>query len=154
MNKMKESTIDKIMTVALIVTIITVSTVAIFQVYKIHSSGQIKAIGVIIYNDPNTTNKITSIDWGNLKAGDVVSVTLYAKNIKNVPFIMTLNVTNWQPQIAEQYITLSWTYNNQTINPNEVAQFDIILTVDVNIDNVNTFNNDIYIKATEINGGV
>lgn len=123
------------------------------RVYTIDSVGCIKSLDLDIYASPQSTVKLTHVDWGTISAGESVSMTLYAKNSKNTPFVMSLITSNWQPSIAEQYLTLQWTYTGQVINPNEMVSFDLILTVDVNIDNVDNFSFDITIKADEFKGG-
>jgi hypothetical protein len=147
---MQLSTNQKIILGAAVVTAVIVTAVVLYTVWTIHNVGRIKAIGVGIYWNSEATQECKSIDWGTIGAGEVVSVTLYAKNVKNVPFTMTLNTSNWEPTIAGQYLNLGWTYNGAVINPNEVVKFDLTLTVDVNIEGVDNFSFDINIKATEV----
>ena len=143
----------KLLIAGVAITAVIVTGLLLWQVYTIRNYGRIKSFDLDIYASPQSTNEINEINWGTVKAGSVNKVTLYAKNTKNTPFTMSFNTSNWQPFIAEQYLSLQWTYSGQTISPDEMIAFDFILTVSANVDNIDHFSFDINIKAEEVQGG-
>jgi hypothetical protein len=55
---------------------------------------------------------------------------------------------NWTPPEAANYITLSWNYAGQTLNPSEVLTLTFTLQVSQQITGINKFQFDIMITAT------
>lgn len=120
------------------------------------SLGNIKTIGVEAYWDQNRENKTETVDWNEIWFGTATNITLYLRSISNYEVILTLKATDWNPSNLSNYLTLSWDYNGQPVNPNEVIKVTITLSVSSStslinylIDNdVKDFNFDIHILAT------
>jgi hypothetical protein len=117
------------------------------NVFTLHSTGTVKGIGVGIYWDSGCTSRVTSIDWGLAEPGTIQNKAVYIKNEGNANVTLTLQTSNWNPTNAATYISLSWTYNNQTIPVNQVVQVTLRLTIASNVAGITTFSFDIVITA-------
>ena len=115
---------------------------------RIGSSGTVKAIGVGVYWDSSYTNKVSSISWGIIEPGSLNNVSVYIKNESNSPITLTLQTENWNPTNASNYLALSWDYDGQTINVDEVIQVTLTLTVSSSIQGITNFNFDIVISGS------
>ena len=136
--------------IALAATIIIATVTVLVFTYRISNVGRIKAVGVGVYWDLNATNPCSSIDWGSLRPGDLAGVTVYVKNVKNTNVTLSLNVTDWSPQNASQYLTLSWNYSGAMIQPAQVIAIQMALLVSPQTQNIDTFSFNIVITATEV----
>jgi hypothetical protein len=58
-----------------------------------------------------------------------------------------METLNWQPQIASDYLTLTWNYQNQTLKKDEVIEVTWTLNSTINITEIETFNVDIIIRS-------
>jgi len=116
---------------------------------KLSSRGAIKAhTPLMVYSDAGTTSKLSSIDWGLLEPGDNKNLTSYIKNNDKSPLKLSLATENWNPSNALQYITLSWDYNGQSVNPGEVVKVTFTLVVSTNVSGIADFSFDIIIVGT------
>jgi len=112
------------------------------------STGTIETIGVGVYTDFQCNTLLSSIPWGTLEPGESQSVICYIKNEGASPSTLSMYASNWNPASAENYLTLSWNYNGQSINPGDSVQVTFTLTVDANIEGITTFSFDITIVGT------
>lgn len=115
---------------------------------KISSSGAVKAIGVVVYSDAGYTNRLSSIEWGVLEPGENKRVTSYIRNEGNSAVTVSLSTENWNPSNASQYITLSWDYSGQSINPDETVEVTFTLAVSASVSSITDFSFDIVIVGT------
>lgn len=128
---------EKILFVTLVVTVIASATIILSLMIRIPSVGRIKAIGVKFYWDGNATQEATEIDWGMLSPSGTYGVTLFCKNIRNVPVTLNLTTNNWNPPDAQTYLHGDWNYTAGTIiQPQEIIPIQFQLTVDINIINI------------------
>lgn len=130
---------------------IIVSAVAILMYsYSIHSTGIVTSLEIKVYQDSNLKIELSSINWGNIRAGEIKAITCYIKNIKNTPLTLSLATGKYLPLEAQQYLTTSWNYINGTVlAENQVQQVTITLSVDSNTVNVTNFEYNIIITGTE-----
>jgi hypothetical protein len=112
------------------------------------SAGSIEAIGVGVYEDYGCNTALSSIPWGTLEPGQSQNVICYIKNEGNTVSTLSMYTSNWNPSIAESYLTLSWNYGGQSIAVGQVIQVTFTLNVDANIDGVTSFSFDITIVGT------
>jgi len=134
-----------------VATAIIISTVVLLVYsYSIHTTGIVTSLEIKVYQDSTLKIELTSIDWGNIRAGESKAVTCYIKNIKNTPLTLSLATGQYLPSQSQQYLTTSWNYINGTIlNENQVVQVTIQLDVKTSIFNVSNFEYDIIITGTE-----
>jgi hypothetical protein len=114
----------------------------------ISSVGTLKAIGIEVYENQELTNEATTIKWGTLKPGTAETYTIYVSNEGNLPLTLRLSTANWNPSSASNYLTLTWNYNGQTINPGDFIQVTLTLTVSSSITGINGFNFDITVTGS------
>jgi len=107
--------------------------------------GEVKAIGVGIYWDQTCTTEVSSINWGIIEPGSSKNVTVYIRNEGNSVASLTMNASNWNPSNASDYIDLSWNYEGQVINVNEVLEVTFTLTISTEIQGIISFSFDIVI---------
>lgn len=117
------------------------------NVFTLHSTGTVKGIGVGIYWDSGCTNRVTSIDWGLAEPGTIQNKTVYIKNEGNANVTLALQTSNWSPTNATTYISVSWTYNNQTILVNQAIPVTLRLTIASNVTGITTFSFDMLVTA-------
>jgi hypothetical protein len=134
---------------AILITIIVLFTVvyAIQRTRIIHNNAHVYCVGIDVYWDSQCTNPCTTINWGDLYPGDVKTQQLYIKNVENTPCTLTMATGNWTPTEASNYITLSWDYAGQTLNPSQILQVTFTLKVSEQITGISNFTFDILIYA-------
>jgi hypothetical protein len=111
----------------------------------VSNAGAVNTIGVSIYWDNSCSSVISSIDWGNLDPGSNKNVVGYIRNSGNLPSILTMQTSNWNPSGAATYLSLSWDYDGQVLNPGEVVQVTFTLSISEMIEGITSFNFDITI---------
>ncbi|MGB9923352.1 MAG: hypothetical protein ACPLEW_11130 [Pseudothermotoga sp.] len=115
---------------------------------RINNQGTVKALGVGVYWDQNCTNEVTLIDWGMVEPGSINTVTVYVRNEGNTAANISMTTENWNPSNASNYLTLSWNYNGQQLNPSEVVQITLSLAVSSNVQGIENFSFDITISIS------
>jgi hypothetical protein len=114
----------------------------------VSNAGTVKAIGVGVFWNNECTDPLSSIDWGILEPGSSKNVTCYIRNEGNSVSTLSMYASNWSPSNASDYLTLSWDYGGQSINPDDVAQVTFTLSVDASIDGITSFSFDITIVGS------
>ncbi|MBO3754797.1 MAG: hypothetical protein FGF53_07995 [Candidatus Brockarchaeota archaeon] len=115
----------------------------------ISSVGNIKAVGVGVYSDSGCTIPISYIDWGFLEPGSSKQFTIYVKNEGNVPIRLSMEVDNWNPPSASNFLTLSWNRQDNVLGPGDSIPADLTLSVSPSISGVASFSFDIIIIGAE-----
>jgi len=115
---------------------------------KISSGGTVKGIGVMVYSDAECTNSVSSIEWGILEPDESKSRTFYIRNEGNSAVTLSLSTENWNPASASEFITLSWDYGGQSINPDSVSEVTFTLAVSASVSGVTDFSFDILIVGS------
>ena len=119
---------------------------------SVPNTGNVRAVGVGVYWESSCTNNVTSIDWGFLEPGAVVSKTVYIRNNGNIAEMLNMTTDNWDSAPAYAYITLSWTREGYVLGSSESTRVvEAVLTLEVSssISGVTTFSFDITITGTE-----
>jgi len=97
---------------------------------RIPNSGNVKAtIGIGVYSDQACTNPLTSINWGEVQAGQSYSRTIYIKNNGNIKVQLSMATGNWTPSTAYSYLTLSWDREGTYLNAGEKINATLTLAV-------------------------
>lgn len=145
----------------IIVTILASATIAILlnkiANLNIPSLGTIVTVDVEAYWDGNLINKAETVNWGMILPGSSRNAKVYLRSMSNVKSKLNLSTTDWIPANISEGITLSWDYNDSTINPGEVVQVTLTLSASNSYsfikylvdNNVREFNFTIIIRATE-----
>jgi hypothetical protein len=100
---------------------------------KIPSSGKLTtvetSVNVGVFDNSACTQNLTSVEWGELKAGENTTKTVWIKNIGDMDVTLSLSATGWEPSNAYLYMELAWNSNGKTLAPNEVIQATLTLSV-------------------------
>ena len=105
-------------------------------------------VEVGVYWDSGCGSRVSSIDWGTIEPGSSKDVMVYIRNEGDAAITLYLETTNWDPETAPDYITLSWDYGGQSVNPDEVVQATLTLSVSSSIEEITSFSFDIVITAS------
>jgi hypothetical protein len=111
------------------ITILAFTAVAVAIVYNrtatLNVTGTLYAVGI----DVTPAN----ISWGMISPGQtIISPIITLTNTGNKPVTLTFNCSAFNPTIAEQYFTVTWTYLGQTIQPNTAFTLTFSLKVAYN----------------------
>ena len=99
----------------------------------------VEASGVGVYWDSDCTDRVFSIDWGNLTPGSLKSIVVYIRNEVGESIYLIMSTMNWTPPGASDYITLRWDYGGQRMNAGETLQITMTLSVSRHIEGISGF---------------
>jgi hypothetical protein len=131
--------------VVLIVSVLTslvYASVCLFSAVTIRSKGAVETPGVGAYWYPSCNNSVSSLDWGVIGPGVQRNLTVYVRNEGNAPGILYLSAVDWDPPNASNYMTLSWDYSGNPLEPNETIRVTLTLTISQDIQDIVDFNFD------------
>jgi len=112
------------------------------------SKGEIKTVGVSVWQDLNLTIPLTSIDWGVLYPSENKTVSSYLRNEGNSPSTVSMLTENWQPTNATNYLSLSWNLEGVIVEVSETLETQLTLTVSPDIQNITSFSFDIILSGS------
>lgn len=108
----------------------------------------VSSVNVGVYNDADATTLCSSIDWGTLIPGTVVSRTVYIKNTGDVAEALSMAATGWNPASADQVLTLGWNREGVVLTAGSVVPATFTLTVAPDTGTLTTFNFNIVVSGT------
>ena len=107
----------------------------------VHSVSSIMSLDgdyIGFYWDTACTKEVTSVDWQQLTPGRTATKTLYCRNVYTVSVIfLGFGTTGWDPPEASRFISSSCHYGNVILEPNDVIQINLTLTVSLSIAGTN-----------------
>lgn len=106
---------------------------------SLQSYGSIRTIGVGIYSNGYCVSSVSVVDWGALTPGNSNSRTFYIRNEGSSDVTLTLLTRDWSPSAAENYLSLSWDYNGETLGQDEIVAVTFTLSVSQGISGIETF---------------
>lgn len=110
----------------------------------------VEAKGVGVYWDRGCTDKVSSINWGTLEPGSTKSIASYIRNEGNEPMRLILSTSNWNPLQASEYLSLGWNYTYwRLLDPGEVLQITLTLSVFPHIEGISSFSFDILVTGSD-----
>jgi hypothetical protein len=115
--------------------------------WNIGTRGNVRSIGVLIWEDPGQTAHLTFIDWGVFEPGQTKTKTAWIENNGTASLTLALSTDSWIPENSTQFIGLSWDYQNQTIAKDEILQVNLILSVSPEISGIDQFDFNIVIAG-------
>ena len=96
--------------------------------YSISGSGRIQLPPALaVYADVACTLPVSELDFGTFAPGETVNRTIYLRNEGGVSGNYSLAAANWNPQVAEQFLGLSWDYAGQLVLPGSVVEVTLRL---------------------------
>jgi len=133
-----------------IAAIVATAAITYIATRTLHTTGIIKSVGIEIYTDITLTEKLTSIDWGDINVGGTAYVDCYIKNTKNTNITLSFSTTNWLPSRAQLYLSCNGDIPaNKIIEPKQAVKTRITLVVSEQISDIEQFSFDIIITANE-----
>lgn len=118
-----------------------------------HGGAPSEDLQIGVYQDPNATVPVTSIDWGEITPASIVSVyrNVFIKNIGRIPCKLEMYTQNWSPEEASKHMWLSWNYNNMPLEVKNITLITFGLHVNSSIieTGITYFSFDIVIMVTE-----
>lgn len=90
---------------------------------------------------------MSQIEWGFLEPNETASHVCYVKSVSNINSTLMLTLGNWNPSNSSNYLTLSWNYDNSTLQPNEVLEVTFNLHIDSEISGIDNLSFDIILVA-------
>jgi len=134
---------------ALVVSALILSTFLLLMTTKtVTNVSAVEGNGVGVYWDSSCTNEVLSIGWGTLTPGSMKDIVVYIRNEVEEPIYLILNTTNWNPLKASDYLALKWDYSGQRMNPDEILQITLTLSVSNYIEGISSFSFDIIINGS------
>jgi hypothetical protein len=134
--------------VGVLVVAVVVTGIAVYYSLKLRGHGKIKTIGVDAFKDPQCIEPVGEVDWGVIPQGGFSQATLYVKNTGNSNVTLSLSSENWDPAVAQQYLTLSWDYAGGWLLPNQAVKVVLTLNVSEAVTGFTDFAVDIVITAS------
>ena len=102
-------------------------------------------VEIDVYEDIACTTIQSSIEWGEIEAGESSSVTIYIKNNGDTDILLGLDSENWTPTNSKDYTTLSWDDYGTALTPGEVRGITLTINVDPDCPPINNFSFDVVI---------
>ena len=112
------------------------------------NANSMRGIGVGIYWNQGCTNRTLSLDWGPIEPGSNSTVMVYVRNEGDSAVSLWMTKSHWTPNVASNYMTLSWNYTDRILNVGEVIPMELILNVSNTVSGIIDFSVDIVINAT------
>jgi hypothetical protein len=113
------------------------------------SGGNIKVDGVGVYSDRGCSVAIAFLDWGTLEPGSMSNNTVYIRNEGNHASTLYLDVANWNPISAANYMIVSWNYDGRILNSQQNVEVKLTLSVSQEIGNISSFSFDLIIGVVQ-----
>jgi len=107
-------------------------------------------VGVGVYWDNNCTDSVDEIDWGTIKPGSTVNVTVFVKNEGSQAISLNITAENWSPIETTSYMAFSSNYMGQTINLRENLPITLSLTTAPNIEEITNFSFNISVDINPV----
>jgi hypothetical protein len=132
--------------------LLTVTAASVISVSEaLPSSGSIVfSINVDVYSDSACSQRLTSIDWGEISPGGTSSQTLYIKNTGSKPLVLQMAADNWNPSEANGPIIATWNMENANIDSGQSLQAVLTLSVSSTISGITDFSVDILITGLDM----
>lgn len=143
---------------------VTVATVAIilvsgFMLTQVMSAIQLSSTisntgtlrlsaGMGVYWDAGFTNEAVAFNWQSMEPGTTKTYSVYIRNEGATALTLSMSTSNWNPSSASNYLSLSWNYNGQTIDPTEYIRVTFTLTVSSSVTGISNFGFNINIVGT------
>ena len=112
------------------------------------SSGNIAAINVGLYINAACTQKLESIDWGDIAPGESVNKIIYLKNTGTTEIALSMTTNNWNPSIANGPISITWNKEGILLEQGAVTSATLILDTSEDVSGITTFSVSILIVGT------
>lgn len=129
--------------------LLTATTVGLLSItQEVPFKGTITTLNVGVFLDQECTQNCTSMSWGGVYAGESETKKVYIQNTGDVPLELSMSITDWQPESANGPISMSWNKENTTLEPQEIVQATLTLTILENATGITDFGYKMLITGT------
>lgn len=141
----------KIVLISFLIINLIFCAIAVYQqqVLKIPNRSRIIAWNIEVFQDPNCTQYLEIIDWGNITINSTYTKTAYLKNSGNIPLLLSMNTSDYNPPQSEFVFNLTWNLEEEIINPLVVKECNFTLTTGLEHYYISNFTFNIYIYGKE-----
>lgn len=115
---------------------------------RVTNISAIKTIGVDVFSDHNCTMRVASIEWGVLEPGSNTTKIVYVASESNIPNILTITAEQWLSTECIEYMILTAEPNNIVLQPQEVLEIQLTLSIAENTTGIIGFSFDILFSAS------
>jgi hypothetical protein len=116
---------------------------------NVPNSGVFTSANLGVYTTAQCSQNLTSIAWGNVRAGQSYTKTGYIKNKGNLNMTLGLSTSNWNPSALSSVLGVSWNYAGQKLAPGQVLAVTWTLTIPSGVTGYSGFSFDMMITGTE-----
>jgi len=116
---------------------------------NLNNSGVFTTANIGVYTTSGCTQNLTSIAWGNVRAGQSYTKTGYIKNTGNLNMTLALSTSNWSPSALSSVLGVSWNYAGQKLAPGQVVAVTWTLTIPSGVTGYSGFGFDMMVTGTE-----
>jgi hypothetical protein len=100
-----------------------------------------------VFWDTACMSSVQSIDWGPLAPGNVRDMLVYVRNEGESSIVLSLNVSDWSPLAASNYLYVGWNYSGAAVQPGQVVPILLSLTVDYDVSGVTDFGVNVIVSS-------
>ena len=105
-------------------------------------------VEIDVYKDSNCSTVLTLVEWGEIEAGGTSTADIYVKNNGDSSVVLALSSENWNPDEAEDHISLYWDYDGSSLSPGNDVGITLTLDVDAGCPELDSFSFDIVITGS------
>jgi len=137
LNKTSLTVITALVATGFLLTTTTIGLLSVTE--EVAMEGTITTLNVDLFLDSQGTQNCTAMSWGGVYAGESSSKTMYVKNTGDVPVTLSMIITNWNPDSADDHISMTWNRENTTLDPEEIIQATLTLTISEDSNGISNF---------------
>lgn len=135
-----------LVTTSLLLTATTVGLLSVTQ--EVPFEGTITTLNVGVFLDQECTQNLTSISWGGIYVGESETKKIYVKNTGNAILELSMSITEWEPEFSNGPISMSWNKENYLLEPEEIIEATLTLTILENTEGISDFGYKMLITGT------
>ena len=105
-------------------------------------------VEIDVYSNSGCTVVLSSVVWGEITAGESVHRSIYVKNNGDAGVVLSLQTESWSPASASDYMSLTWGYDGDTLQPGQSLEVVLTLSVSAECPEMSGFSFDIVIVGS------
>jgi len=142
-------------------TVILLSVALFFSMYATaimfiqkdyYTNGSILSINVDLFWNEEMTLPVTNMAWFHIEVGATKYMEFIVANTGTTNLTLSLTTHDWLPEIAEDFIQVSWDQENMVLLKGEWVRAKVTISVSSSIVDVDEFSYTTTIIGTEIMG--
>jgi hypothetical protein len=135
--------------VAFVAALLVIYILVFSMAQTITNVSAVETEGVGVYWNYDCSDRVSLIAWGTLEPGSSKNIVVYVLNQGNEPIFLVMSTREWSPSKASEYMALGWDYSLQRIDPGEVYQITLTLSISHGIEGISSFSFDILLAGSQ-----